>query len=139
MNTAAETQPEPASAEPFESSAAWWSSRRLRYNVGLVVAGIGAFITYCIVLAIFSDAIPDAEVTIFTTAFQGVGYLVCMAVANVCYQLGPLSERWLHPQNPAAFRRITFALGFWFSVALPFSIPTLLTILALFFPQHVQQ
>lgn len=133
MNTAEETQSEP------ESSAVWWSSHRRRYNVGLVVAGIAAFITYCIVLSIFSDAIPDAEITIFTTVFQGVGYLVCMAVANVCYQLGPLSERWLHPQNPSAYRRITFAVGFWFSVALPFSIPALLTILALFHPEHSQQ
>jgi uncharacterized membrane protein YgcG len=132
MNTAA-TQPEPT------SSAAWWSSRRLRYNIGLVVAGIAAFITYCIVLSIFSDAIPDAEITILTTAFQGVGYLVCMAVANVFYQLGPLSERWLRPKNPTAFRHTTFALGFWFSVALPFTIPALLAALAIFHPRHFQQ
>ena len=124
---------------PPISSRAWWSARRLRYNFGLIAAGIAAFFAYCIVLAIFSDAIPDAEVTIFTILFQGIGYLICMGLANICYFLGPLSERFLHPTDPEAYRRIAFGLGFWFSVALPFSIPALLTFLALVYPQHFQQ
>ena len=117
-----------------ESSSDWWTARRWRYNIDLVVSGITAFVAYLVVLSIFSNARKDVEVTVFTIAFQGMGYLFCMAIANVCYQLGPLSERWLHPKNPASYRRITFALGFWFSFALPFSIPMLLTILALSHP-----
>jgi hypothetical protein len=122
-----------------ENSAAWWSSHRRRYNIALVVAGVAAFIAYCFVLSVFSDAIPDAEITLFTTAFQGIGYLVCMALANVFYQLGQISERLVHPRNPTAYRRATFALGFWFSVALSFSIPALVTILAIFHPRHLQR
>src|SRR5678815_5777693 len=60
----------------------WWSARRVRYNVGLVVAGILAFIAY--VAVGFTMLPPDAdfEVTIFTTLFQGIGYLFMMGVAN---------------------------------------------------------
>jgi hypothetical protein len=112
----------------------WWSARRRHYNIGLVIAGITDFIAYLIVLSVFSEALWDVEVTVFTTAFQAFAYLVCMALANACYQLGTLSERWLHPKNPTVYRHVTFALGFWFSVALPFSVPVLLVILALLHP-----
>jgi len=134
MSTVAETQPEPSKSEDLESSTVWWSARRWRYNLGLVGAGIMAFVACLIVLGIFSDTLKDVEVTAFTIAFQAVGYLICMVIANVCYQLGPLTEHWLHPKNTTKYRRITFALGFWFSVALPFSIPMLLAIFALLYP-----
>ncbi len=118
------------------SSFAWWSARRLRYNVGLVVAGILAFIAY---LAIgFKLLPPDAafEVTIFTISFQGAGYLFMIAVANTCCFLGPFSERIVHPRDPERYRRICFRLGFWFSVLLPFSLPALLAALAVFHPSY---
>ena len=66
---------------------------------------------------------PDAEITLFTTAFQGIGYLFMMAIANVCYFAGPLSELLSKPQNIERYRRMTFQLGLWFSVHLPFAIP----------------
>jgi hypothetical protein len=132
MDSSAESRSEP------ENSAAWWSARRRRYNVGLVVAGIGAFIAYVVVITVFSYAIPGAEITNFTTVFQGLGYLVCMAIAHVFYQLGPMSERWLHPADSDAYRRATFAFGFWLSVALPFSIPALLAGVAILDPQYFQ-
>jgi hypothetical protein len=112
----------------------WWGSRRLRYNIGLVVAGILAFICYVIVVfwGISLGAIPDAgAITLLTTVFQGIGYLFMMAVANLCYFLGPWSERFLQPKNPDQYRTVTFRLGFWFSVLLPFTIPGFLTILCL--------
>ena len=121
------------------SASAWWRSRRLRYNVGLIIAGVAAFVAYCIVLTIFGDVIRDAEVTSFTILLQGIGYLFCMGLANIFYCLGPVSEHWLQPKDPETYRRTTFALGFWFSIALPFSIPTLLAFLALFFPSYFQQ
>ena len=66
---------------------------------------------------------PHAEITLFTTAFQGTGYLFMMAVANVCYFVGPLSESLVKPTNVDLYRRMTFQLGLWFSVLLPFTIP----------------
>lgn len=66
----------------------WWEARRLRYNIALVVAGILAFVAYLIVLHSFSDRIPDAEITLFTILFQGIGYLSFMVVANVFYFWG---------------------------------------------------
>jgi hypothetical protein len=108
----------------------WWASRRRRYNVALVVAGLLAFICYAIVVdwCIRIEPSGDFEITLFTTAFQGVGYLFMMAIANVCYYLGPFSERVVRPTNVAVYRNTTFRLGFWFSVLLPFTIPTALAI-----------
>ena len=118
------------------SPSAWWSAHRLRYNVALVVAGILAFITYVAVGSILLPPDADFEVTLFTTLFQGIGYLFMIGVANVFYFLGPLSERMVRPLDPERYRRICFRLGFWFSVLLPFSIPTLLAFLALFHPTY---
>jgi hypothetical protein len=99
----------------------WWAQRRRRYNVALLIAGILGFICYAaaVQLCINLKAPGDWEITIFSTFFQGLGYLVMMGVANLCYYLGPQSERLLHPVNIARYRKITFQLGFWFSVLLP--------------------
>ena len=78
----------------------------------------------------------DFEITIFTTLFQGVGYLVMIGVANLFYFVGPISERVFCPRDAERYRRVCFQLGFWFSVLLPFSIPALLAVLALFHPEH---
>lgn len=121
------------------SSVAWWESRRLRYNVGMAAAGVLAFICYAGVCFTLLPRVLDAseiEVSLFTTVFQGVGYLFVMAIANVCYFLGPLSERIVRPGNVQRYRRISYHLGFWFSVSAPFSIPLLLTVLILFFPGY---
>jgi hypothetical protein len=114
-------------------AAAWWKARRRRYNVALIIAGIAAFLCYAAVVDTWIDAQrPEgagegegAEITLFTIAFQGVGYLIAMAMANVCYNLGPLSERIFQPADIERWRRTTYALGFGFSVALPFAIPVL--------------
>lgn len=76
----------------------------------------------------------EFEIALFTTVFQGVGYLFMMAMANVCYFLGPLSERIVRPRNIATYRKTAFRLGFWFSVLLPFTIPALLAYLCAFTP-----
>ena len=110
----------------------WWEARRLRYNLGLVTAGILAFVAYAAVIVRFGDVINAAdpsqadEFSGFTLVFQGLGYLFMMFVANVCYFLGPLSERWLQPPDVAHYREKAFRFGFWCSVALPFAIPVLL-------------
>jgi hypothetical protein len=119
------TLAEDASAWAAEN---WWAARRLRYNIGLIVAGLLAFLCYGAVVdwCINIKAPGEFEITIFTTFFQGVGYLFMMAVANVCYFLGPLSERIVRPKNIATYRKTAFWLGFWFSVLLPFLVPALL-------------
>jgi hypothetical protein len=116
-------------ASPFS----WWSARRIRYNIGLVVAWVLAFIAYSVVGSTMLPIEDDFEVTTFTLLFHGFGYLFMMAVANVFYFLGPLSECMVRPRDPERYRRICFGLGFWFSVLLPFSIPALLALQAVFY------
>ena len=114
----------------------WWKGKRLRYNIGLIVSGIVAFILYAIVVFTNTDIIPDADITIFTTLFQGIGYLLAMLLANLCFYLGPVSERIIKPKNIIKYRTRTFRLGFWFSVVLPFSIPSSLLYLCMFNPSY---
>jgi hypothetical protein len=120
----------------------WWEARRLRYNVGLLVAGVLAFICYVVVCCTLLPRVLDAskiEVNLFTTVFQGVGYLFMMGVANVCYFLGPLSESFFQPSDLERYRRVCYQFCFWFSVLLPFGIPALLTALVVFFPGYWQR
>jgi hypothetical protein len=104
----------------------WWQERQLRYNKGLVLAGITAFIAYCIVGEIYIAPYEEFEVTLFTTAFQGIGYLIMMAIANVFYYLGYLIDVSFNKDNKESFRRNLYNLGFWFSFGLPYMIPLLL-------------
>lgn len=106
----------------------WWETRRIRYNLALAAAGIVAFIIYAVIGCVLIPTDQDFEITPFTILFQGMGYLVAMGVANICYFLGPLSERMLGPASEEKYRRICFGLGLWFSVLLPFSAPVLLLI-----------
>jgi ABC-type uncharacterized transport system permease subunit len=129
----------PRAATASDESTAWWQARRWRYNVGLVVAGLLAFVCYVTVAWTAVERIdPGVEVTVFTTFFQSIGYLFAIGVANVCYYLGPVSERVLRPRDPACYRRVAFRLGFWFSVLLPFTIPALLLYLAVYHPDQFQ-
>lgn len=109
---------------------AWWANRRLRYNIGLLVAGPLGFGLYAVAISrcIGLRAPGDWEMTVFTTLFQGFAYLVMIGVANLCYYLGPWSERLVRPANVARYRKIVFGLGFGFSVLLPF-IPSALLFL----------
>jgi hypothetical protein len=108
------------------SASEWWGRRRIRYSIGLVIAGFLAFVAYASIVFTFEKRIPDADITVFTAVFQAVGYLIAMGIANICYLLGPMSERILKPRNVTTYRKITYNLGFWFSVLLPFPIPALI-------------
>ena len=107
----------------------WWEQRRLKYNVGLVVAGLLVFVCYVFAadrVITTGAASPEAEITLFTTAFQAIGYLFMMGVANGCYFAGAFVENhFVRQANVSRYRRIAFPLGFWFSVLLPFTIPVL--------------
>jgi hypothetical protein len=107
----------------------WWSERRWKYNRGLVIAGIVAFFLYAVLGGILIEPHDDTfEVTLFTTAFQGMGYLIMILVANVFYNLGPLLDRLLNKKNSEKFRTNLYNIGFWFSFGLPFLIPVLIII-----------
>lgn len=112
--------------ENIIESKLWWGAKRKLYNIGLVVAGIVAFICYVIAFQTKIDKLgSEAEITIFTILFQGIGYLIMMGIANICYNLGSITERIFQPEDTNSFRENLFKIGFWFSVALPFSIPVL--------------
>ncbi|HEY6908256.1 MAG TPA: hypothetical protein VI356_02735 [Myxococcales bacterium] len=114
---------------------AWWEARRKLYNMALVLAGLGAFACYAAVLEHFSCSgvncagnVEDTEITLFTIFFQGLGYLVAMAVANVAFSLGAVTETFIRPKNAMRWRRTVFALGLAVSVALPFMVPVLVAL-----------
>ena len=127
----------PESAPHAGDSWRWWEGRRLRYNIGLVVAGWTAWGLAAAAIWTLIPLIPfetdNPEVTLFTVLIQGVLYLLFMAAANLFYLLGPLSEAVLRPVEVDSFRRQMFGLGFWFSVALPFAFPamTLISLLSM--------
>jgi hypothetical protein len=105
----------------------WWASRRLKYNKGLVIAGLLAFLLYAIVGSLLIKG--DFEITLFTIALQGLGYLFMIGVANIFYCLGPLVDGLYNRQNEEGFRQGLFNFGYWFSFVLPFSIPLLIVII----------
>ncbi|MBN2579102.1 MAG: hypothetical protein JXB10_08935 [Pirellulales bacterium] len=85
-------------AKPAVSTFDWWESRRLRYNGGLVLAGILAFVGYVVVCFTLLPRVLDAseiEVNLFTTLFQGVGYLLMIGIANLFYFLLPQQNSWV--------------------------------------------
>ena len=66
----------------------WWQANRLKYNIGLVIAGFIAFLLYCILGPIIIGPHEEFEETIFEMAFQGFAYLIMMGIANIFYTLG---------------------------------------------------
>ncbi|MDZ4364296.1 hypothetical protein [Brevundimonas sp.] len=113
----------------------WWESRRLRYNLGLAVAGWVAWGMTELTLRFLTPGMPTIQGTVEVSwvsrmLHQGVAYLIFMAVANLFYLAGPVAEKLMQPADIDGFRRRMFGLGFWFSVALPFIVPVL-TALAL--------
>jgi hypothetical protein len=119
-------------ADKTSSPFAWWAARRLHYNIGLVVAGILAFVVYAVIGSTLLPDNADFEITLFTIFFQGLGYVLMIGIANLCCFLGPLSEKFIRPLDSERYRLNCYRLGFWFSVLLPFSVPSLLFFSAFF-------
>jgi hypothetical protein len=106
----------------------WWGNRRFRYNIGLIVAGVLAFAAQAAVVSwgipkgrVPRDADPDAVLA--RVIADAVSYVFLIGVANLCYFLGPFSEKFIKPVDYGRYRSIAFRLGFWFSVLLPFTVP----------------
>lgn len=116
------------------TSQQWWAANRLKYNKGLVISGITAFMCYALIgSTLFSDDL-GFEITIFTTVFQGVGYLIMIGIANLFYNLGHFVEILFNKSNSNKFRKQLFNLGYWFSVGLPFLIPLSLILFYIYKP-----
>jgi len=102
---------------------------RWKYNKGLVLAGVLAFVIYATVASILlAPYEPDFEITLFTIVFQGFCYLFMMLIANLFYNLGPMVDRHFNRDNDQEFRELLYNLGYWFSFGLPFIIPILVVI-----------
>lgn len=97
----------------------WWQSNRLKYNRGLIIAGFIAFLLYCTLGPIIIEPHEEFEETIFEIAFQGFAYLIMMGLANIFYTLGWVIDSSFNKNNSQIFRKRLFALGYWFSFALP--------------------
>ena len=122
--------------EKRTNSSEWWRSRRLQYNTAIILAGIGAFICYLVIFGIFHKRLgPGADVTPFTTLFQGVAYLLVIGIANICYYIGPISEKIIKPKDIDRYRNTAYNMGLWGSIILPFLIPILVLIRALLSPE----
>lgn len=107
----------------------WWSKRRLKYNIGLIIAGIIAFILYVILgVNLIMPYDQDFDITLFTTIFQGIGYFILLLIANLFYNLGYYIDKKFNRNNSQKYRNRLFKLGFYFSISLPFLIPLMIVI-----------
>ncbi len=115
-----------ATSESHQSAGeVWWSQRLPQYNAWLVGAGLLGFLLYAAVIEVGGACDPEAEITIFTIALQALAYLFAVGIANLCYGLGHAVERALKPRDVTRYRRVAFAAGVAFSVALPLFVPAL--------------
>jgi hypothetical protein len=101
------------------SASEWWGLRRARFNIGLVIAGLLTFGIYAI------RAFADVGISVFTTIYLIVSFLLAIGIANILYFMGPISERLLKPENVATYRNITYNVCFWFFVFILFISPLL--------------
>jgi hypothetical protein len=105
----------------------WWKDRRFKYNRGLIIAGILAFMLYAILGSLLiAPHDNDFEISLFTIFIQGIGYLIMIGIANILYGLGSIVDRSYNNSNAEQFRIKLFKVGFWGSICLPFIIPLLI-------------
>jgi len=102
-----------------ETAKRWWFNKRGEYNKGLIIAGFIAFVLYCVLGPIVIAPHEEFEETLFEMAFQGVGYIVMMCIANLFYTLGWIVDISFNKSNSQVFRERLFSLGYWFSFSLP--------------------
>jgi RNAse (barnase) inhibitor barstar len=119
------------SEPPLPTSIDWWEKRRGKYNAGLIIAGLLAFFSYAILGSFLLPPKHDFEITLFTTIFQGFGYLIMIGVANIFYYLGNVVDTNVNKDNKDEFRQRLYNLGFWFSCGLPFIIPVVIIVMYL--------
>jgi hypothetical protein len=91
------------------------------------VAGVLGFVAYAAVISSSTCADDlDAEITLFTTVFQGLGFLVALGIANMCYSLGGWLIRSAVPADRALVAsRYAFLAALTSSLVLIGAIPLL--------------
>ena len=95
----------------------WWSAKRIQFNIVMIFAALLAEALYLFVFAVFPEELAEIDLTLFTVFFQGVLFLFALALANLCFSLGPLVERRLAGEN-AALRKCLYVAGTAFSLLL---------------------
>ena len=93
-----------AAAENIVDRRLWWSARRKRYNVAMIIAAPLSLVATLTVWWVFEDRLPCLEITGFSILAGFPLFLIGLALANICYLLGPLSERIVRPRNVTSFR-----------------------------------
>lgn len=102
----------------------WWFKRRAKYNIGLLILGFISFNLYWFLGETLIFPYDESfEVTLFTMAFQSIGYLVFILIANVFYTLGYFADKLFNKNNLEEFRINLFNSGFGFSMLIPFTLP----------------
>lgn len=101
----------------------WWNGKRRAYNLALLFSAISASILNAAIGWVCILAEPWAPVLI-----SGIGFLIAIWTANIAYCAGPILEPVIPEAQIDTYRKSAFRFGYWFSVALPFSIPLLLGI-----------
>lgn len=119
-----------ATAESSPTSTwAWWEGRRLRYNIGLIVAGWLGFGIQAVTMS-WLQWTASVDGNLVTLAlFQGLIYLLYIAAANVLYLLGAVVEGVIRPDPADAYRHGAWRLGFWAAVGLPVLVAIVITAL----------
>jgi hypothetical protein len=91
----------------------------------LFCAGALAFALYLVAFELWAPRTDEFEITAFTTPFQAAAFLVCVAIANGCFFLGPALERFVPTAMIPKYRKWAFRAGLGVSVALPLLVPVL--------------
>ncbi|MCY1660088.1 hypothetical protein [Chryseobacterium sp. SL1] len=107
----------------------WWFKRRMKYNIGLLIAGFISFNMYWFLGELLIFPYDDSfEVTLFTIFFQSIGYFFFILTANFFYTFGYFTDRFFNENYSEEFRVRLFNIGFGISVLIPFLIPVLIII-----------
>jgi hypothetical protein len=102
---------------------AWWSAHRRQYNIALLISAPVSAAFLFAVWVVFEDRLPCLEITGLSIEFGIILFAIGLGLANICYFLGPLSERLIRPFNAIAFRRWVYGAGLIFSLLLIFWPP----------------
>lgn len=95
----------------------WWEGRRRAYNLWMAAAGWAA---YFIAFAIHPNRGGVNELKQADIVFGlGMGYLLLMGGANLCFLLGPAAEEMVPPAYRQTYRRWSYRAGLTFSCLIP--------------------
>jgi hypothetical protein len=99
----------------------WWEAQRGRFNIGLLVGGVGYFILYLILYFPYLQFYyGSTQAIISALLFLAVVYLIYMGVANLFYNLGVMYETMRQPAKLDQYRQRAFRMAFWLAIIIPY-------------------